>query len=88
MDPATIAMAGLSGAASGASSYLDSRAKKKMAEKDAQEKRRRTFAELLNQALERSFKAGEGTRERAVDLSKARAAALQNVASQYVQTFR
>lgn len=90
MEPATMAL--MASAAKGGSdafqSYLDSKAKKKIAKMQAQESRRKTFADMLNQALERSFRAQEGGRERGVDLAKARAAALQNIASQYVQTFR
>lgn len=86
MNPATATLlTGLaSGAAEGASGLFSSRSSSKNAKLAAQEKKRKTLADLLNAALEREFKAGEGQRERGTQLAGARANALQNLASQYV----
>jgi len=58
------------------------------AKRAAKEQKRRTLADLLNAALQREFEAGEGGRKRGVDLATARANAMQNLASQYVQALR
>jgi len=60
----------------------------KAAKREAKEKKRKTLAELLNEVMGREFKAGEGIRERGADLAKARANAMQTLASQYVQALR
>lgn len=60
----------------------------KASKREAKEKKRKTLAELLNAVMNREFEAGEGIRQRGADLSKARANALQNMASQYVQALR
>lgn len=62
--------------------------KSKLEKKKIKEQKRKTLAELLNEVMGREFKAGEGIRERGADLAKARANAMQNIASQYVQALR
>ena len=63
-------------------------ASKYAAKKKAKEDKRKTLAELLNAALNREQEAGEGQRKRGAELAGARANALQNAASQYVQALR
>lgn len=89
MDPVTISAlsalgTGLAGLSKGYSSYQQGKALKEQ----AKETKRRTLADLLNEALSRSFQIGEGSRKRGADLASRRADALQNIASQYVQALR
>lgn len=78
----------IAGGIQGAGQILSAAAQNKASKRQARESKRRTLAELLNAALGRSFEAGESQRKRSSDLSSARANALQNIASQYVQAFR
>jgi len=74
--------------AQGLGSYFAAKESGKAAKKQAKEMKRKTLAELLNAALSREFEAGEGMRKRGGELATARASALQNIASQYVQALR
>lgn len=75
---------GIQGAGSGIGGIAQAKAMKRQ----AKETKRRTLAELLNAALSREFEAGEGMRKRGSDMAQQRAQALQNIASQYVQSLR
>ena len=60
----------------------------KDSKRKAKEQKRRTLAELLNAALQREFEGGEKGRDRQTRFSSDRAAAMQNLASQYIQALR
>ena len=60
----------------------------KASKRKAREDKRRTLAQMLNEALNRESQMGEGSRKRGADLATQRAQALQNIASQYVQAFK
>lgn len=84
--PAALSAAG--GALGGLGQFGGGAAQAKALKRQAKETKRRTLADLLNAALSREFEAGEGIRKRGADLASARASALQNIASQYVQALR
>lgn len=74
--------------AQGLGGYFAAKEQGKAAKKQAKEMKRKTLADLLNAALNREFEAGEGMRKRGGEMATARASALQNIASQYVQALR
>lgn len=94
MGAAGLAAAGsaFSGAAQGLGSAIAGRqaakATRYSAKKAAREQKRRTLADLLNEALKREFEAGEAGLKRQQEYRGEQAKVLQNLASQYVQALR
>lgn len=58
------------------------------AKKQAKEQKRKTLADLLNEALRREYESGEMAMKRQQDYRGDRAKVMQNLASQYVQALR
>lgn len=87
MDPLTITSiaAGLGKLASGASDYLGKREENKIKKKQLKEQKRKTFADLLNDSLSRSYDSAKDVRRSQADISGARAKALQDLAAGYRQ---
>lgn len=88
MEPISMGAAGLmalGSALQGAGSYFSGReqaeATKKAAKLQAKESKRKTFADLLNEALTRSYDMSKDTRHSQNELAAARAKALQDTAA-------
>jgi len=88
MEPISLSAAGimaLGSALQGAGSYFgqkeQSKAQLKAAKLGAKENKRKTLAELLNEAMNRSHDTGKNTRQSQNELSAARARALQDTAA-------
>ena len=81
-----------SGAAQGIgqaiSSEKQAKSTKYSAKKAATEQKRKTLADLLNEALRREFEAGQNSLKRQQEYRGDEAKILQNLASQYVQALR
>lgn len=92
--PAWLEAAGsaFSGAAQGAGSASSGKAQAKAtkysARKAAKEQKRKTLADLLNEALRREFEASQMGSKRQQEYRGEQARVLQNLASQYVQALR
>lgn len=88
MEPVSMsvaALAALGSALQGAGTYFGARetakAQKKAAKLQAKETKRKTFADLLNEAMNRSSQTAKDTRGSQNELSVARARALQDAAA-------
>ncbi len=83
VDPvtATAAIAAIGETLKGAGSYLGQRQLAKAEKKKAKESKRKTFADLLNESLARSYDASKDVRRSQSDLTGARAKALQDMAA-------
>lgn len=84
MEPISLGAAGiaaLGSTLSGVGSYLGQRELAKVEKKKIKEQKRKTFADLLNEALSRSYDASKDVRRSQADLSGARAKALQEAAA-------
>lgn len=79
------ALMALGSAMQGAGSYFgakeQSKAQKKVGKMQAKESKRKTFADLLNEAMNRSHDTEKDTRRSQSELSAARARALQDAAA-------
>ena len=83
---------GISGTAQGIATAMAAKTAAKAtrysAKKSAKEQKRKTLADLLNEALRREFEAGENTSNRQQKYRGDQAQVMQNLASQYVQALR
>ena len=78
---ALAALSALSAGAQGVAGYMSEKKKAKNEKKKIREVKRKTFADLLNEALNRSHDTAKDTRRSQADLSGARAKALQEAAA-------
>lgn len=88
MEPISMGAAGLmalGSALSGAGSYFGAKegakASKESAKMSAKEQKRKTFADLLNEAMSRAYDASKTGRQTQAEFSGARAKALQEMAA-------
>lgn len=80
--------AALGGVASMAGGMKQAKAAKYSAKKQAKESKRKTLADLLNEALRREYESSQMSSNRQKEYVGDRAKVLQNLASQYVQALR
>lgn len=75
------AITAISGAMQGAGSYMGAREQAKAMRKQSKETKRKTFADLLNDAMNRSSDSVKDTRHTQNEFSGARAKAMQDLAA-------
>lgn len=80
--------AALGGGFQGMGAAQSAKATKYQARKAAREQKRKTLADLLNEALKREFEAGQNLLKRQQEYRGEESRALQNLANQYVQALR
>lgn len=78
----------VSGIAQGIGATQQAKASKYGSKKAAREQKRKTLADLLNEALKREFEAGQNLSKRQQEYRGEEARVLQNLANQYVQALR
>lgn len=78
----------LQGAGSAIGGMQQAKSDKYASKKQAKESKRKTLADLLNEALRREYEAGQMTSNRQKEYRGDRAKVMQNLASQYVQALR
>lgn len=90
MGAAGLAAAGqaVGGAAQAIGAGQQARATKYSARKAAKEQKRKTLADLLNEALKREFEAGQNLAKRQQEYRGEESRVLQNLANQYVAALR
>ena len=76
------------GAASAIAAKEQAKATKYSSKKNAKETKRKTLADLFNEALKREHESGQSGLQRQQEYRGDRAKSLQNLASQYVQALR
>ena len=85
MEPITAGLAALSGALQGAGSYFgakeQAKATKSASKMSAKEQKRKTFADLLNEALARAYDSSKTGRQTQAEFAGARAKSLQDLAA-------
>ena len=89
--PAAAATAGaqaMQGVAQGIGAGMQAKASKYGSKKQAKENKRKTLADLLNEALKREYEAGQSTRKSQMENRTQQAQVLQNLANQYIQALR
>jgi flagellar hook-basal body complex protein FliE len=82
------AIMALAQAAQGGAQYAGSRAQAAAERKKAKEQKRKTFADLLNDALNREHDTSKDTRHTQAEMSGARAKAMQEMAAGIRQSLR
>ena len=81
MEPISASIAALGSALGGLGSYMGQREMAKVEKKKVKEQKRKTFADLLNDALNRSHDTSKDVRHSQAELSGSRAKALQDMAA-------
>ena len=87
MDPATWS-ALIAGGAKAGSEIFSGFGAQKDSKRKQKEQKRKTIAEMLNAALERESKSGQESRRGQREMAGARAQAMQQLASQIIQSLR